>query len=231
MPVDIDQVLDREWQQIAASPEANRALRRWALRQPALRPCSSLDDLLDRRRDGNAAEPILRALFSEGRNDELAARVALQALLPGLVKIARDRRTWQSGAMDDIIGIAWQEIRDYRLELPGRIAPSVILNTRRRYLNEFAADGMLEERRFAPKPTQSPNPEECVLARLDLEAIIRGVDTGYVTAATMGTIVRTRVFGLPLADEAEAAGVTVHAMTLRRLQAESKLRHLEPLAA
>lgn len=231
MPVDIDKVLDREWQQIAVSPEADRALRRWALRQPALRPLRSLDALLRRRQDRCAADPILRALTEEARTDHLAARVVLQALLPGLVRIAGDRRAWQAEAMDDIVGIAWQEIRDYRLELPGRVAATVVLNTRRRYLNEFANSGMLDERRFAPPADRSGNPEEWALARIDLAAIMQGVETGHVNAATLRTVVRTRVFGVALADEAEAAGITVHAMTIRRLQTESKLRHLEPLVA
>ena len=80
-------------------------------------------------------------------------------------------------------------------------------------------------------PRLPPNPEEWVIARLDLEAILHGVRSGHVSAAMLRTIVRTRVFGVALADEANAAGLTVHALTIRRLQAESKLRHLEPIAA
>ncbi len=231
MTVDIDAVLDREWQRIVRSNEARRALARWSSKHPALEPICDLEDLLRRRRDSSAAEPILRALVTEAKVDELAARVVLQALLPGLVKIAGDRRAWQAEAMDDIIGIAWQEIRDFRLELPGRVAASVVLNTRRRYFREFSVQGMLEERRFSPAPTQTPDPVEWAIARVDADAVMQSVRSGLVTASALGTILRTRVLGMPLVDEAEAAGVSVHAMTIRRLQAERKLRLVGPFAA
>jgi hypothetical protein len=79
--------LDAEWRRLARTSRARRALKQWSIAHPALRGVADLDALLERRRDDQAAPAILRALAVPAPGDDLA-RTQLQALLPGLVRLA-----------------------------------------------------------------------------------------------------------------------------------------------
>jgi hypothetical protein len=57
-------------------------------RSPGAEAVVGLDALLERRRDDQAAPAILRALAVLAPGDDLAAQTLLQALLPGLVRLA-----------------------------------------------------------------------------------------------------------------------------------------------
>lgn len=96
----------------------------------------SPDELLDRLgRDRTIPETeadiVLAELIGHARTDELAARIVLQRVLPGLVKVAnrrggawkRDRAT----AFNDVVATAWIVIREYPIERrPRRIASNVV---------------------------------------------------------------------------------------------------------
>jgi DNA-directed RNA polymerase specialized sigma24 family protein len=122
--------LQRDWDRLARSPSALARARSWRLDGLPLR---SLDDLLWRTgygrgecttrpvdpwrlRTGDAA---LRALVAIAREDELAARVVLQRLLPALSALARRRtRTvpaWVD-ATDELVSTAWVVIRQFPIE-------------------------------------------------------------------------------------------------------------------
>jgi hypothetical protein len=81
--------LDAEWRRLTRTSRARRALKQWSIAHPALRGLADLDGLLERRRDDQAAPAVLRALAVLAPGDDLAARTLLQALLPGLVRLAR----------------------------------------------------------------------------------------------------------------------------------------------
>jgi len=73
--------LDAEWRRLTRTSRARRAPRQWSIAHPALRGLADLDELLERRRDDQAASAILRALAVLAPADDLAARTLLQALL------------------------------------------------------------------------------------------------------------------------------------------------------
>ena len=134
--------------------------------------------------------------------------------------------------MDDIIGIAWQEIRDFDPATTSWVAAAIIWRTRRRFLREFS-QASIGQRPPKLRPTAAstePGPEECALARLSLKAVTDTVASGEVDRRAFDAVVRTRVLGEDLRAVADDFGVSVHAMTMRRLRTQSQLRHLAEAA-
>ncbi len=111
--------LDAEWRQLARSGRARRALRQWSIAHPVLRGLPDLDGLLERRRDDHAAPAILRALAVLAPGDDLAARTLLQALLPGLVRLAGIAGYDDPAAIEELVSLAWERIRTLSGRPPG----------------------------------------------------------------------------------------------------------------
>jgi hypothetical protein len=217
--------LDAEWQRIARGPAARRALRRWAELHPDLHGAAHLDDLLERRRDPAAAPGILAALADLALTDELAARTLLQALLPGLVRMASSTGYDDPAAIEDIVSLAWERIRTYPIARPGPVAGNILLDVKKRYRQHRTID--------APRSPELPvevtgatrSAEDEVVDRIafrDLLAAQRKV----VGERGLRAVVRTRVFGLSLADVAAEENVRVHTITQRRWLAVHRLRQL-----
>jgi hypothetical protein len=112
-----------EWDRLGRSPAATCEIRGWSAFTAAAASPRPLDEIL--RRCGFLqpnAEPTDRAMLELVRlaqDSELAARIALQRILPALVAIAR-RRGRLTGdpqrAFDDVTASAWIAIRGYPLE-------------------------------------------------------------------------------------------------------------------
>ena len=122
--------LQREWQALVHRQAVVRRAHGWGLGLSF----SSLDELLaatGHRAVGAPvqvemvpvealpAEVVLAGLVRAARTDDLAARVLLQRLLPGLVTAARrwERRHGTStDAFDEVVAAAWVVVREYPLE-------------------------------------------------------------------------------------------------------------------
>jgi hypothetical protein len=134
--------LQREWDRLSRSPRSVHRARAWGWR---FRRIDSLDDVLvltgyshspaeraaARLIDGDVA---LGELVLIARHDELAARLLLQRLLPGIAASAR-RHSTRGGrgggpltdALDEVIATAWTVIRTYPVERrPRFIAPNLL---------------------------------------------------------------------------------------------------------
>ena len=107
--------LDQEWRVLAPRPDARRAAARWRI---VAGPVGDLDDVLAACGFGvphtTAANECLARLVTIARQDDLAARVVVQRLLPGLLGIARRRRAFEREAFDELLGAAWLTIRQAR---------------------------------------------------------------------------------------------------------------------
>lgn len=125
--------LDREWVELARSSRGRRALTRWAQRHPALQGIGDLDALLEARRDPTRAPALLAALAVLAPDDQLAARTLLQALVPGLIRLARSTGNDDPAALVELVSIAWERIRTYPQTRNGSVAANVLLDTRKRY--------------------------------------------------------------------------------------------------
>jgi hypothetical protein len=108
--------LHAEWAQLSCQPAALAEARSWAL---PVEPRSSLDDLFAAYDTGNGQctaddDPLMTALVRRARHSELAARIVLQRMLPGLAAGARRRATSDHervDLLDELVAEAWGVIR------------------------------------------------------------------------------------------------------------------------
>ena len=127
--------LNQEWLRLGEAEESR--VRSWGSRHPCLSGHGSVATLVT---DGRARDDVvLGALLHECRaGDELAGRVVLQALLPGMVRMAgRDL----SADLSDYVAQLWCRIRTYPLERrPRRIANNLELDTLKAICRSRVAD-------------------------------------------------------------------------------------------
>lgn len=116
-----------------------------------------------------ASDAVLGRLVLAARHDELAARVVLQRLLPGLSAAARrwsvERRGGSADAFGEIVSAAWVVIRMFPVERrPGRFAAKLLRDaehqafvkaTRRRWTTESAEPAVFD-RRIAAESQPEP---------------------------------------------------------------------------
>ena len=223
----IAQDLDREWDRIATGPPARRTVIRWANTHKALAGLVDLNDVLAARRDAGRADPVLRALVTMAADDDLAARTLLQALLPGLVHLARTTGNDDHNAVEELISIAWERIRTYPVDRDGRVAGNVLLDVKKRYRahRRIEAPGEWAEMVTDP-PASSRTPEDEVISHSVFEQLRNAELEGHVMPRAAAMIVRTRVHGETLVELAREQGTTAAAIGQRRWRAERRLREL-----
>ena len=203
MTVDHVANLDRDWRRLARGVLPER-LRAWAREEAALAAFVEPPRLIAfLRSDAPAAskDGLLRPLVRLARDEPLAARVVLEALAPGLTRLA-ERVIFDERDRDElwalILGHAWRQIRSYPLERrPAKIAANLILETRRAALAEFTRDR--RRRELPPRPL------------------------GEISADEAELILRTRIDEVPLRQLAAEQGVAYHTLNVRRLRAERRL--------
>ena len=121
---DVVEALDREWRELDRRHPGT--VSRWADRHDVLASCRSFDDVLSAAR--LCSDPVLAALLTEvSMGDQLAGRVALQALIGRMVRMAqRDPRA----GTDDYLARLWCAINSYPLhKRPARIAANLSMDT------------------------------------------------------------------------------------------------------
>ncbi len=105
-----------EWDRLRTRPDALRRAARWALVEGSI---DDLDQVLEavgfETTRTPEAEQRLRRLVLLASDDELAARVLVQRLLPGLLAVVSKRRRGGYGAttFDDLLATLWISIRTY----------------------------------------------------------------------------------------------------------------------
>jgi hypothetical protein len=129
----VSRQLNEEWRRLAADARTAALIASWPAELACYRDPTAL--LAAVGREGGlpmaAADQVLAALVRVGHDDALAARVALQRVVPGLVRAA-DRRTstrreQRQRVFDDLVANAWLVIRCYPLERrPTKIAVNVL---------------------------------------------------------------------------------------------------------
>jgi hypothetical protein len=105
--------------------------------------------------------------------DDLAARTLLQALLPGLVRLAGMVGYDDPAAIEEMVSLAWERIGTYPAGRRGSVAANVLFDVRKRY----RAHGRIDAPRspdtaeIQVTPT-SRSPEDEALARVLFEQLI-----------------------------------------------------------
>lgn len=146
--------LQREWQAITQRPAVLHRASGWGLGVPF----HSLDDIVmatgfcvrtgrdqpdvadaaaPAPADHHAANAVLARLLVSARTDDVAARVVLQRLLPGLVGRARRWGAHRAGgsfdAFDELLSAAWMVIREFPVERrPHHLAANLLRDSEAR---------------------------------------------------------------------------------------------------
>lgn len=122
--------LHREWQRLRRRPGALEQAGSWGLLDG---PVTDLDDVLAavgfETPSTHATEQAFRALVHAAAEDDLAARVTVQRLLPAILSLARKRRGLGDTTDDigELLGVAWIVIRTYNpARRPGCLAAALV---------------------------------------------------------------------------------------------------------
>ena len=123
------EALDTEWAVLRTSRRALHTARTWGRQLPDDHPLTEVIDRLDDLDQVLTAtqhscqshrydDDVLLALVRLARTDELAGRVVLQHLLPGLIAKARRYRSYrdQSDPLEIAVPMAWIAIRSYDVD-------------------------------------------------------------------------------------------------------------------
>ena len=217
--------LEREWAELEASPAAVRSLTRWIETEPALAGCVTGNDILAKRTDPSAARAVLAALSRLAADgDDLAARALLQALVPGLVTMATGPMAGDPNALDELLSLAWERIRTYPTWRPGSVAANVLWDVRKRYRKHRS----IEEPPASSWPNLSPPPapsaEEVALKRSCVDDIRAAHRAGVIGDVALELILRTRLYGIPLAEAAAEHLAGTEWANCVRWRAERRLR-------
>jgi hypothetical protein len=229
----VSRQLNQEWHRLAADPRTGDRIASWP---PVLARYEDATALLAAvGREGGlpmaVADQVLAELVRVGREDVLAARIALQRVVPGLVRAAlrrtAGRHEHRQRVFDDLVANAWLVIRCYPLERrPVKIAVNVLRDAeyltcvrpaRLRSAGERPVAIRAESRRLAPCGLDG-RPEDHVDAAAELAVVLAfaaaaGVDRRDV--AMLGSVV---LGGRSTGEIAQRFAVTTRTVRNRRVR-------------
>ena len=217
--------LERDWQVVATSSEADAALQSWAT-DPVLGDIHSVGEILERTRPGTdraSVDSVLSALMRRAPRDEIAARAALQALSPGLINVAR-----RMGAARDpdvaaeVIAVALARIKCYPHERrPRAVAANVVLDV---------LHALWQGRSSIGRETVTPSeelyrvvePETVERSRPDAREVLEvAASSGRLPAGQLQLVFDAVLDQVPVSAAAAQAGISIKAMTRRRERARA----------
>lgn len=236
MPQTLVALLDDDWRSLLRDP-AGPALVEWCQQKLEI-PGSDLDQILEHIWKANPADAdaLLARLARRALTDQVAARLVLHTLRPGLrVLAARLSRAHPHADPDtELLAIVWEKIRTYPIgRRPRAIAANILLDTGKHYrrslrtghpwvnledLSETSA--LLVAAPSAEDEAFTPEPISIELLKRRLTA---GLANGTINAATAEIIWRTRIGGEPEPQVARDFGCNVRALQRRRQRAERRL--------
>jgi hypothetical protein len=186
--------LQGEWDQLSHRRATVARVRSWRIVEVEF---SDLDAVLSatglgRRGHDDAWNTALGRLVELAQHDELAARIVLQRLLPGLSATARRRSSGFNGhldALDELLSVAWSVIRTYRVsERPHYIVAGLLRECeyrafdqlrRRKLVHEFTEPGHFE-RRLAATDDLDPMVELAEVVRIARQSGVAEADLEFV---------------------------------------------------
>jgi hypothetical protein len=224
--------LDREWADLDRSAASANALERWGEAERALAGLPTLAAVLAKRTDPDAAPEVLAALARLAVADTLAARTLLQALVPGLVRMATTSCGDDPAALDELVSLAWERVRTYPSTRPGSVAANVLWDVRKRYREHRAVEtpaSLVPELRGRH---EAPSAEEVVLSGHGIrDELMAAHRSGVISDTALTLIVRTRLDEVPLEVVAAEQRSTPAYANCVRWRAERRLRPVLAIAS
>lgn len=218
--------LDCEWPTLSTTRHSRTALQYWAAQQADLRGHDDLDRLvqhINRRDKPAASDRALAALIATAADNTLAARTALQAMLPGLKAVAATLQRFEE--LDEIAATlaasCWQRIRCYPLHRrPSLIAHNILFDTRHQTIRHLrstvVASALLEEHDQPEERTR--NAGEKVI-----DLLAEAVRSRSVSAQEARLIGVTRLGGIEFSQLERATGTREATLRQQRLRAERRV--------
>lgn len=242
----IDQ-LTRHWAADARSATSAVALRRLAGAEPAIAELGARDlgDVVAFLRDRSALAPpcgrpvpvpapaaVIQAMLRSQHVHPLVPRAILQAVLPGLVGVAR-RLGWGAGGewsdggafFVDLLTTAWETI----VEWSGHDRPYAVLDllsaVRCRMRRQLLRHRAVVEH-HAPAPDAGTAAGSCAPAASDLDELARAIDEaveGGLDTVDASVLYAHRVLGYTLTELSELTGRSRRYLSERRDRATQAL--------
>jgi DNA-directed RNA polymerase specialized sigma24 family protein len=229
--------MEAEWRGLVQGKLGVR-FRVWRVEDATLIPFGDPDALLaflHRQGPPDVKDAVLLALLVRAPREQLAGRVVLQAMLPGLKslssRLARSvvsfEELWQI-----LFACLWERIVTYPVERrPSRVAANLLRDTLKRTLAELRREanalGQLTELSLDDLDDLLGEPHgtgEEADGSVEPEAVLRhAIAAGAVTGEEAELILATEIDGVPMAAVAERLGVSYNAVKIRRQRAEQRL--------
>jgi len=221
----LSQRLDMEWAALRRQPHVLRTVRRWRVLDV---PLADLDTLLVSCGYRAAPTPgrneVLGRLVEQARHDDLAARIVLQRLLPGLLATVRRRaaRVGTDGLFEELAGAAWISIRTTNVRVGSDAIAAALISDA--YHRAFVAP---RRRRAATEVPLDPGQLEHAPASMEASAFEELVDVvgearrGGLPDEDLDLVVHLLRAGSPAALAAER---NVTARTVRNHRARATFR-------
>lgn len=224
-----------EWDELRRRPATRRRIARWDLPGPGT---DDLDEVLRRAgyagdRRSEVSDQYLHRLLTMAAHDELAARVVLQRILPGLVVTARRRGRIEPGgptrSFDELVASAWLVIRTFPVERrTRRIAANLLQDVeyqtfvQRRRLRS-CSEVVSHELHRAPSDELDPARAVVDDPRRQLDELLQQASARGVARADV-ELLRTLGAGVEVDTVAEGLGISDRAVRARRAKAVERVR-------
>jgi hypothetical protein len=217
--------LDDEWQALIRTHASEDARARWsndAVLSPWPHPAAIVEFLRQGVGDPAAKNGLLAALARRAPSDDFAMRTMLQALLPGLVNVAK--RLAREAADDEleaqVLTEAVYRIRHYPLDRrPRSVAANVTLDVFGTIVRDRSRRRTASARDVVVLPPNGGDPSVEVV-----ELVATAWSQGRLTTRDAQLLLSVAVGSDTLRRRAEREGVSYGAMTERWRRARDRLR-------
>jgi DNA-directed RNA polymerase specialized sigma24 family protein len=227
--------LDADWQRELNRPLLLGRFRARQEAEPALSQFADLKALVRFMHKATSAgvekDRVLCALLVWAQQDPSGGRVVLEAIRPGLLRLA-GRLIGDVADHEELravlLGAVWEQIRGYPVSRrPRSVAANLLLDTLRQTVRtlhdrrrvRLVPCGLDIDPAYGdPSPARRPSDEGDVDGLLD-----RAVKAGALGREEAQIILKSRIDGISVEELARSEGVSYNTMKLRRQRAERRL--------
>jgi len=222
--------LDREWSQLRFRPALLRHAAGWAIVEGPLRDLDQILAAVGYQTGWTADnEAAMRQLVVRAADDELAARIAIQRLLPGLLAIVRRRGVPDDG-LDELVGAAWICIRTFNPARGSRcVAAALIADADYRAFRSRWRRRCAGERPTGLTP-ELPQPEPSAIPGQELHELLERAKAAGVPEDEIELARRVGTEEISTEQLARELQVTARTVRNRRARVTDRLRQLAAAA-